>query len=258
MHVMIPESELHQELQRFTTRFVDRIGQCAEALQSSTRAEIREEALRKNLRYASSLLEIATGASAAVNLLDMFVFVHLSRKVLEKHWIPSLYGDNARELDLAFTSAEEELTEITLRALGESELARLTTIVDAWIADNPGAIRVEGIRLADFARAAGTAADDRVLQARGLLSGVRIASEATNQAMVIAERSIFLLHRMPSIWRLQVRLLAVDVLNDAITRLRTGRELPRLARLAKRGAAVAVLGAATVGVLWLRSLRRAR
>lgn len=104
--------------------------------QRSRRAEVREEALRENLLYASSALEIATGPSASVNLLDMFVFVHLSRTVLERHWIPTLYDASGAELDDAFTKAEQELAEITVRAVGPQGLTQLTHVVDNWLADN--------------------------------------------------------------------------------------------------------------------------
>jgi len=81
-----PEVELQQELQRFATQFTDRITQATEALEeSSHRAEVRHEALRKNLRYIAAALEIATGPTAAINLVDMIVFVRLSRAVLERH-----------------------------------------------------------------------------------------------------------------------------------------------------------------------------
>src|SRR5690349_4228558 len=103
MDVLIPELELQQELQRFATAFIERITQATEALQRSSRAEVREEAMQKNLLYASSAIEIVTGASSAVNLLDMFMFLHLSRRVLETHWIPKLYGAQGAELDAAFT-----------------------------------------------------------------------------------------------------------------------------------------------------------
>lgn len=256
MEVMIPQLELQQALQRFTTSFLERVTQGTEALQSSPHPEIRDEALRKALLYASSALEIATGPSAAVNLLDMFVFLHLSRNVLERHWIPTLYGDAGEELDLAFTKAEQELADITIRAVGDAGLSRLTRLVDAWLADNPRAVRVEGIRLADFATAAGAAAEDRALQARGLLSGVKVATEAANQAMVIAERGMFLFNRLPFLWRLHVRLGVRDVLDDALLRVRTGSELARVARFVKSGAYVALLGAATASVFWLRSRRK--
>jgi len=255
---MIPELELQQQLQRFASRFIERTTQCAEELQRSPSAEVRDEAMRKNLLYASSATEIATGPSAAVNLLDMFVFVHLSRKVLERHWIPTLYDQRGAELDEAFTRSEEELTEITLRAVGERGLAQLSNIVDAWVAENPHAVRVENIRLADFAAAAGTAAAERGLEARGLLSGMKFAAEAANQAMVIAERGLFLVHRLPFLWRLQVRLAVREILDDVFVRVKTGDEVANLARFARRGAYVALLGVASMGVLRLSSRRGRR
>jgi hypothetical protein len=252
---MIPEVELQHELQRFATRFIERVTQCADALQRSSRAAIREEALRKNLLYASSAMEIATGPSAAVNLLDMFVFLHLSRNVLEHHWIPSLYGAAGGELDDAFETSEEELRQITIRALGDGGFAKLTDIVDTWIAENPGAIRVENMRLSDFAAAAGAATSARALEAKGLLSGMKVATEAANQAMVIAERGLFLLHRMPYVLRLHARLAVRESVDDALARIKTGDEVPALMQVAKRGAVLGLLGIATTG-FFLLALRR--
>lgn len=256
MNVSTPELELHQELQRFTTRFFDRIAQGLEELQASERAEVRDEALRKSALYAAAAMEIATGPSAAVNLLDMFVFIHLCRTVLVKHWIPTLYR-RADDLLDAFVKAEDELASITDTALDRRRRMELVEIVDAWIAENPNQTRVEGVRLADFSAAAGAAAQDRAIQARGLMSSVKTATEAANQAMLLAERGMFLLHRMPIVWRLQVRLGAREVLGDALERVTTGSEAASVARIAKRSATYAgLLGLA--GILWAgrRSRRR--
>jgi hypothetical protein len=256
MEVAISELELQHELQRFTSRFVERITQGAEHLQHAPRADVREHALRKNLLYASSALEIATGPSAAINLLDMFVFVRLCRNVLESHWLPVLYGEDGRELVAAFDKAEDELIDVTERALGAEGHGQLASLVDAWIADNPRQTRVEGVRLADFAEAAGTAAANRALQARGLLSSMKVASEAANKAMVIAERGMFLFHRLPFLWRLHVRLAVRDLIGDALTRI-TRSGMVTGARRALRGATyVALIGGATAGVLWMRNRLR--
>lgn len=256
MDVMIPELELQQELQRFATSFIERITQATEALQRSSRSDVRDEAMRKNLLYASSALEIATGPASPVNLLDMFVFLHLSRRVLETHWIPTLYGEGGTPLDTAFTKAEQELDTLARRALGPQGVAQLTDLVDAWIADNPGQTRVEGIRLSDFAAAAGSAAASRVLQAKGLLSSISVASQAGNQAMAIAERAMFLVHRLPYLLRLHVRLAVRDVINDAMLRFKTGDELAGIKRFARRGAAIALLATVSAGMLWLVPRRR--
>ncbi|NVB81924.1 MAG: hypothetical protein HOV81_26320 [Kofleriaceae bacterium] len=256
MDIQIPEVELQHELQRFATRFIERVTQCADALQQSPRSAIREEALRKNLLYASAAMEIVTGPSSAVNLLDMFVFLHLSRHVLEQHWIPSLYGAAGNELDSAFEISEEELKQITIRAIGDDGFAKLTGIVDTWLADNPGAIRVENMRLSDFAAAAGAASSARALEAKGLLSGMKVATAAANQAMVIAERGMFLLHRMPYVLRLHARLAVRDSVDDVLLRIKTGDEVPALTRFAKQGAVLGLLGIATTGFFLMRLRRK--
>lgn len=257
MDVLIPELELQQELQRFATRFVDRITQASTSLKESPHPEIFDEALRKYLLYASSATEIATGPSAPVNLLDMFVFIRLCRGALDSYWIPTLYGEQGAELADAFATSDTEVTDIAERALGPAQRARLANLVTAWQADNPGMTRVEGIRLADFSAAAGTAAADRALQAKSLLSGVKVATQAANQAMLMAERAMFLVHRLPFLWRLQVRLGVREVLSDTFVRITKGPGAVTMARLAKRSvAAAAVLG--VTGVLWARHARHRR
>jgi hypothetical protein len=254
MDVLVPELELQQQLQRFATRFLDRIAQASTTLKDSPHPEIIEEALRKYLLYSSSAIEIATGPAAAVNLLDMFVFIRLCRGALDSYWIPTLYGEQGAELGDAFAKSDIDITEIAERALGPAQRAQLANLVTSWQADNPGMTRVEGIRLADFSATAGSAAADRALQARSLLSGVKVATEAANQAMLMAERAMFLVHRLPFLWRLQVRLGAREVLGDTLARVTKGPGALTMARIAKRSlAAAAVLGVA--GVVWARRTR---
>lgn len=155
------------------------------------------------------------------------MFVHLSRTVLEKHWIPDLYGQEGAGLAEVFAKTEGELSEITARALSPQQREELAAMVDAWLAENPAQVRVEGVRLADFAAAAGSAAAGRAGRAKGLLSSVKEAARTANQAMMLSERALFLVHRLPFLWRLQLRLGAREVLADAITQLS--------GRLARRG-----------------------
>jgi len=254
------EHELSQELQRFTTRFTDRIAQATDVLERSPNQRVRDEALRKTLGYISSAIEIATGPHAEIGLLDMLVFVRLCRTVLDKHWIPTLYVEDGFELSDAFARSEAEISEIADRALGAARAEHVARLVDAWLADNPAQVRVEGIRLADFASGAARATSDRMLEAKGLLSSVRTATQAANETMLLVERGLFLLHRMPSVWRLQARLAAREILGDSIARVADGPDAPlvrlghRAGRLAKSGAvAAALLGAG--GVVMRRMVR---
>jgi len=244
----LPALELQDALQRFTTQFADRVTQAMEPLERSSRAAIRDEALRKNLLYVSSALEIASGLDPQVNLFDMVVFVHLSRAVLEKHWIPVLYRETGADLAEVFARSEQELQALEEQALTRAQQAQLLNVVDTWLAENPQQTRVEGIRLADFARMAGNAAAERAIQTKGLLSSVSMASRVANQALLLTERGLFLVHRMPSVWRLQARLAARDMVSDAVTQLSEGPEAP-IPRVARRARTIARHGAIYLGVL---------
>lgn len=232
--------ELRQQLQRFSTVFVDRVTQATEDLERSRRKRVRDEALRKNLRYISSAVEIAAGPFAGVNLLDMMAFIRLSRATLERHWIPELYGEEGARLSEVFARSDEELSELAANALSPPQRRELDEIITGWLAENPGQVRVEGIRLSDFSAQAGTAAAATVAKARGLLAGVATATQTANQALLLSERALFLLNRMPFMWRLQARLAARELVGD----------LAPLTRLATRGLLLAA--GVTVGVWAIR------
>jgi hypothetical protein len=262
--VALSEVELQHGLERFTTQFSDRITQAMEALQRSSRPGVRDEALRKNLLYVGSATEIATGQFPVVNLLDMTVFIRLSRAVLENHWIPVLYGAEGSRLAEVFARSDQELSALAQEVLSVSQFAQLADLVDAWLADNPTQVRVEGIRLSDFARVAGTAAAARASQAKGLLSSVKGATHTANQALLLSERALFLVHRLPFLWRLQARLAAREILGDAVSLLVGGPDAPlakvgrQVQRLTRNGAAsAAVLGGAGLLLSRLRSRDRA-
>ncbi|MBX3155331.1 MAG: hypothetical protein KF773_04995 [Deltaproteobacteria bacterium] len=251
--------ELREELERFTTQFADRVTQATETLERSERAEVRDEAMRKQLLYISSALEIATGPAAVINLLDMIVLVRLCRSTLERHWIPQLYRAPGRELADVFARSDRELAQIAERTLSEGHRDQLDNLIATWLAENPQQLRVEGIRLADFAVAAGSAAADRALKVRGLLSSMKTATEAANQAMLLTERAMFLAHRLPFLWRLQARLGAREILGDAIAQVSHGPESPvqRLAVRARHVAFHALVAGGLLGiaVLFLRRRR---
>jgi hypothetical protein len=257
------ELELQQEIERFTTRFAERVMQAASALEHSSHPGERDEVLRRKLLYVSSATEIATGPFPDVNLLDMMVFIHLSRSVLEKHWIPDRYGDKGGDLAEVFARSEEEITEIASQTLSAAHRGRLAEIVDAWLAENPNQYRVEGIRLADFSTTAGSAAAERAAQSKGLLGSVRTATQTASQALLLSERALFLTHRLPFLWRLQARLGAREIVADVLTQLTDGPEalVPRAmgqATALVRRAALYLGLLAGVGILlwWLTWLAR--
>jgi len=100
----------------------------------------------------------------------------------------------------------------------------------------------------DFSAAAGSAAAERAIQAKGLMSSVRTASHAANQAMLLGERGLFLFHRLPSLWRLQARVGARDLIADAVALLSEGPQAP-VARLRREVSDLARRGGTYLGAL---------
>jgi len=165
-----------------------------------------------------------------------------------------------------FAWSEAHLAALGERALTAEQRRQLESVVASWLAANRELTRVEGVRLSDFASTAGAVADERTSQVKGLLSSVKSASRAADQALLLGERGLFLLHRLPFLWRLQARLASQELLGDAIERLAEGPDapIPRLAGAARRVlrqglALVAVVGGAGVLLWWLgpRARRRA-
>jgi hypothetical protein len=266
MDETLPELELQQEIERFSTQFCDRVTQATESLErSSVAPEVRDEALRKNLRYVSAAMEIATGPFPEVNLLDMIVFVRLCRAVLERHWIPALYGSRGHELAEVFARSDEELSDVAAKALNEAQRREVAQLVDSWLRDNPDQHRVELIRLSGFSSMVGAAAVERAGKAKGLLASVKSATHAASQALLLSERAMFLFHRLPFVWRLQARYATREILGDAITQLSVGPQAPlvrvrhQARQLARRSLwSLALASGAGVLAWWLGSGARRR
>jgi hypothetical protein len=257
MDLAMREPELQQELARFTTRFSDRVTQAADALESSPSACIRDEALRSHLLYVSSAIEIAAGPIPGIALLDMIVFIRLCRSVLERHWLPCLYGHEGDALADVFARSDSELADIAAQALEPEQRDHLAGIISAWLADNPQQLRVEGVRLADFSAAAGSHAAARAGQARGLLSSVKTATQTASHAMLLGERALFLVHRLPAIWRLQARLGAREITRDMVVQVTQAPRIHHLTQRMRRGAVYAAVGSGVALLAW-RLTGRAR
>jgi hypothetical protein len=219
--------KLEQDLQRYANQFVETVTQALRELERSPTREVSDAALYRNLLYASAAVDIATGPFPEVNLLDMLVFVRLSRSVVDGYWVPRVYGAEAgRALAETFAAAERDLWELAATVLDAARRAEVTSLIDDWRTAWPNQIRVEGIRLTDFSVVAGEAARDRVERARGLLASVKSASQSADRALLLAERAMFLTHRLPALLRLQARLAAREIISDAIDRVLLGEDAP--------------------------------
>ena len=214
----VTEAELQQDVERFSTRFMENVAEAAAPLTLIDDPGVRQLALRQVLVYSSSAVEIASGMTPETSLLDMMVFVSLSHRLLETHWVPVVFGDRGRPLEAAFAGAEHDIWTSSDKVLRTEQKEKLRTLVDDYLRENPDQIRVEAVRFGDFSFIAGRLSERRAKEASGLFGDVKAATMAADEALLLGERGLFVAHRMPFLIRLQARLGMSEVTTDSLRR----------------------------------------
>jgi hypothetical protein len=221
------QTELQEAVQRFSADLSSRLSDASQPLLESSDVALREATVRRALLYQSSLLDIATGPRPEINLLDLSVFLGLSRAVFERHWLRQL-GESSRPMLVAMQESQAQLDELLARLLSADELRWLRARIDEWLEANPDRVNVEGVRFSEFSRFAGNLAGDDS-KSGGLVGSMKKATKTADEAVLVAERMRFLASRLPYVLRLQARLGASDVTSDLVARLKeTELELAKL------------------------------
>lgn len=221
----VTQAELQADVQRFVSSFMDRMGQALGEMRLSTSPRVREEAQRRALLYATSVLDIASDPVPELALLDLVVFFRLSHDALVRHWVPQLFHAEGRPMVQAFESSDPELLAIMDRVMSPQQQQKLNQLITRWQAEHPGQFRVEGVRFAEFAQIAGKIAKARAEDSQGLLSSVASGVNVADQALLMSERVLFLAQRMPFLLRMHASLGAGEVLSAIDTRFEQGGTL---------------------------------
>jgi hypothetical protein len=216
--------ELQQSIQRFVGEFIDRVTQACTVVQKADPSH-EQLVLQRLLLYGSSALDIASGPQPEVNVLDMLVFVTLSRQSLEMYWIPQVLGDNGQGVVAAFTDSERQLWSISDRIMSAEQQDELKLVIRSWREIHPQQVRVEWVRFNDFSSRAGEVAQEHARAARGLLGSVRSAGQTADQALMLAERGMFVANRLPFLMRLQARLGVQETIDDSLNKLQNVQSL---------------------------------
>ena len=192
--------ELEDHVRRFADRYFTRVTLTANEFSKATDSD-RLRSLMHNWKTVSqtSIVDIAIGANAVTNLLDMMVITRLSRLVVEDYWIPEEFGEElGAPFRQTYTDLEQDIWSVADDVLTQTQQAELRQLIDDWHADNPDQFYPWYVRLSDFSgqRAASLAA---VQYSGGLLSEVARAREAAEEIQAFGERVLFYLQRAPMI-----------------------------------------------------------
>jgi len=211
---LVSQAELQQDLQRFVAGFSGQINQATQAIMADSSSKLFEPALRHTLHALSSSMDIVAGPAPEVNLLDMVVFVSLSREVFVTHDLPKVFGEQGQELAHALAKSEEQIWSIAQKLLTAEQEQWLRDAIRAWRLQHPEQTRVAGVRFAEFSGL--VAALQGRTDASGILAGVLSATRTADAALLLGERGMFLAPRMPYIARLHARLGVYEVMNDTM------------------------------------------
>jgi hypothetical protein len=224
----INQTQIQETLQRFVGLFFDRYLQAAEPLMAETAApKVRLHALHQVLLYASASIAITTQRFPETALLDMMVFMDLCHWSITEYWIPEVFGESGRPLEVAFDRSARDLDRLATGIIGSKNVSEVHKLVGEWRRENPGQHRVELVRPFLFAETAGELATEREREASGILNSVKSVTQQADQAVLLAQRVMFMSQRMPFLLRFQVRLGAQEVIQDSAATLQDSKLLKR-------------------------------
>ena len=90
--------EVQQKLLRFADEFFDAMILGVDKLRRGTNAPDPAEVLQWKIMLGTETCSIASGPNAVADLLDMTVFVTVTRAALEEYWQPKVFGESAQPM----------------------------------------------------------------------------------------------------------------------------------------------------------------
>lgn len=213
----VSKSELQSRVQRFAGVFIDRTNQALIVLESDLETEgLKRQVLERLLAYSSSAIEIASGPTPEVNLLDMVVFVTLVSDRWDKFWRPKVFKSNSRAFSEELAQSENEIWAVLEKVSTNEQRRQLKKIIQDWKTDNKDQVLVERVRLNEIAKIEGEASEERAEKVEGMFTTVKGAVSAADQGVLIANRALFLSQKFPFILRLQARLGVQQTLKESL------------------------------------------
>ena len=143
--------EVQQTLLRFADEYSTRMVAGVDKLHRGTNAMDPAEVLRWKIALGTETCSIASGPNAVANLLDMTIFVTVTRMSLEEHWQPKVFGESARPMLDGCRIAEAEIWQLAGTVLKTNQQAELRKAIELWHRENPLPESVLAARALGFA-----------------------------------------------------------------------------------------------------------
>ena len=214
--------EVQQTLLRFADEYSRGMITGLDKLRRGTNAIPTAELLQWRISILTETCSIASGPNAVANLLDMTVFVSVTRMSLEEYWRPKVFGESALPLLEIARNAETEIWRFGDKVITPEHQAELRRAIEQWHRQNPFPENMLAARALDFASRVAEAGQDKAAKPESVFSLLRVdplagmdpAVREIAQTRLFAERALYVTQKMPMLLRWQTELLSLDAMKQ--------------------------------------------
>ena len=210
--------EVQQTVLRCANEFSTGMIVAVDKLRRGTNTLDPAESLQWKITLDTETCSIASGPNASAGLLDLTVFVTVTRATVEEHWQPKVFGDSALPMLEACRSAETNLWLTVTKLLTTAQQQELRLAIQNWRQQHPEPESVLAARAVGFtSRLAAASKTDPAspgsvfnLLMLDPLAGMDPAVREIAQTRMFAERALYVTQKMPRLVRWQTELLSLN------------------------------------------------
>ena len=143
--------EIRSQVMSLGDSYTQTVVQPLDALVATSKDPNKQKwARQQRLATITVCMTNATGPNPVVGLLDMVVFATLKSEAVEKHWVPTLLGEEGKAVADAHRRGEAEAWAAVQRVLSKQHCNQLRKLIDEWRRDHPEQYYVGYTRFSDF------------------------------------------------------------------------------------------------------------
>ena len=212
--------DVQQKLLRFADEFFMRMIAGVDKLQRGTNALEPAETLKWKIMLGTETCSIASGPNAVADVLDMTVFVTVTRAGLEDYWQPKVFGKSAQPMLDGCRHAETEIWRLASTVLKPEQQAELRQAIEVWRQQNPFTETGLAAPTLGFASQVAQASQSKTTTAGSVfdllnldpLAGLDPVTRQIAETRLFAERALYVTQKLPMLLRWQTELLSLNAL----------------------------------------------
>jgi hypothetical protein len=217
-HTAVDPVEVQQTVLRCANEFSTGMIVGVDKLRRGTNTLDPAEILQWKIAIDTETCSIASEPHAIASLLDLTVFVTVTRAAVEDHWQPEAFGHSVRPMIETCRGVETNLWQTVAKLLTLSQQEELRAAIQNWRRQHPEPESVLSARAVGFTSQlalANRSDPDRPGSVFNLLmldplAGMDPAVREIAQTRNFAERALYVTQKMPRLVRWQTELLSLN------------------------------------------------